>query len=573
MKVNHDLVIRGGLIADGEGGALFAGDVAIDNGTISAVGAVDGIGREEIDAKGLLVTPGFVDVHTHFDAQATWSNRLSPSSEHGVTTVVMGNCGVGFAPCRPDDRDSLIRLMEGVEDIPGVVMNEGIPWAWETFPQFLDFLGNRQYDVDVALFLPHAPVRVYAMGKRGIDREPATNADMETMANIAAEAIAAGAMGVSTSRTLNHRSSDHQLMPGVSATEAELTALGRGIRKGGTGLLQFITDFEATESEFGMLRRVGEATGVPMTFSLLQVSADPNRWRKVLDMAEQANQDGVVMKPQVFPRPIGLILGLDLHYNFFTFSPSYQAIKDLPLAERIAVMRDPEVRRRIIAEYPTRNPQPVSNRLMQLDDCYPMAENPEYAPARSDSVAAIARARGLDPVEFAYDMVIGDDGKNVFYLPVINYQDQNLDVVATMLNHKDTLIGLGDGGAHVGLICDSSGQTYMLQRWVGDGEDGTMPIGQVVKSLAWDNARAMNLLDRGLVRPGYRADLNIIDLDRISLHRPEMVHDLPLGGGRLVQRAEGYVATLVAGAVTYRDGEPTGQLPGRLVRGAQPIPA
>jgi len=370
----YDFVIKNGTVIDGLGGEPFQADVVVHEGRIVEVGKTTSSGRQEIDAKGKLVTPGFVDIHTHYDGQATWSNRLSPSSEHGVTTVVMGNCGVGFAPCRKADRESLIVLMEGVEDIPGVVMSEGIPWAWETFPEFMDFLGSREYDMDIAAQLPHAPLRVYTMGQRGIDREPATDDDIQQMRDLTAEAIRAGALGVATSRSLNHRSSDQHLMPGVSAAEGELLALGEGINDAGLGVLQCISDFSDPESDFGLLRRIVESTGLSLSYSLMQVPNAPDRWRTILDLMEKANQQGLDIKAQVFPRPIGVVLGLELAWNFFSFSPSYIAISHLPLDERLRSMRLPEVRRNIIAEFPTAALNPLSSVLANLRNVSLVAE-------------------------------------------------------------------------------------------------------------------------------------------------------------------------------------------------------
>jgi N-acyl-D-aspartate/D-glutamate deacylase len=572
LHMTYDLVIQNGTVINGLGDAPFRADVAITKGIIAEIGKIDASNCETINATGLLVTPGFVDIHTHYDGQATWSSRLSPSSSHGVTTVVMGNCGVGFAPCRPADRESLIRLMEGVEDIPGAVMAEGLPWAWETFPQFMEFLASRRYDIDIAAQLPHAPLRVYVMGQRGLDREPATAADMARMSELTAEAIMAGAIGVATSRSLNHRSSDRHLLPGVSAAEGELAALAAGVKAGGVGVLQCISDFDEPESDFAMLRRIVEKTQIPLSFSLMQVPNAPDRWRVILGMTEQANRDGVPMKGQVFPRPIGAILGLRLSWSFFSFSPSYRALAELPIPERLAAMRDPKIRGRIIEEYPAGSWEPVSQALHNLENAFLMGEQPDYEPPMTGSLGAQARARGLRPVDHAYDLLIADEGKNVFYVPAINYADGNLDAVSTMLRHEHTLLGLGDGGAHVGIICDASASTYMLQRWTGDGTGGTMPLPLVIKALTSDNAHAVNLHDRGVIANGYRADINLIDFERIGLNRPELVRDLPGGAGRLHQRARGYVATIVAGEVTYRDGEPTGQLPGRLVRGARRAP-
>lgn len=571
--MQFDILIRNGTVVDGLGGDLYQADIGILDGRIAEIGKIEGSADEEIDAAGKLVTPGFVDIHTHYDAQATWSDRLTPSSSHGVTTAVMGNCGVGFAPCRPEDHDNLIRLMEGVEDIPGVVMTEGIPWKWESFPEFLDFLGQRNYDIDIGAYIPHAPLRVYTMGQRGLNREPATAADLAQMSSIVSEAIEAGALGFSTSRSLNHRSSDQNLMPGISASESELMAIANGIKRAGTGLLQFIAEFSEPETDFAMLRRVTEKSGVPMTFSLSQRPNTPELWRTILRLTEQANKDGTNIQPQVYCRPIGLLLGQKLQYNFFFFSPSYVAIKDLPADERLAAMRNPETRRKIIAEFPADVPDSVINRsLVDLANIYLMTDSFDYAPKDQDSLAAIAAQRGVPLAELAYDLLIENNGKNVFYAPALNYAEKNLDAVEEMLKHPNTLFGLGDGGAHVGIICDASGQTFMLQHWVGDGGQGSISIGQIIKSLTLDNARAMNLLDRGVLAKNYRADINIIDRNHLKLYRPEIQYDLPLGGGRLTQRADGYTATIVAGKVTYRDGEPTGCLPGKLVRGAQPMP-
>ena len=452
-------------------------------------------------------------------------------------------------------------------------MTEGIPWKWESFPEFLDFLDQRQYDIDIGAYIPHAPLRVYTMGNRGINREPATASDLAQMSNIVSEAIEAGALGFSTSRSLNHRSSDQHLMPGISASESELIAIGKGIKNAGTGLLQFITEFSEVESDFAMLRRVTEQSGVPMTFSLSQRSKTPDLWRSILQLAEQANQEGISIKPQVYCRPIGLLLGQKLHYNFFSFSPSYIAIKDLPADERLRLMQQPEIRRKIIDEFPAEAFESVVNSsLVDLENIYLMTESFDYSPRAEDSLAAIAKQRDLPLAELAYDLLIENNGENVFYAPALNYADKNLDAVEEMLKHPDTLFGLGYGGAHVGIICDASGQTFMLQHWVGDGDKGSISISQIIKSLTSDNARAMNLMDRGVLARNYRADINVIDRDHLKLHRPEMQYDLPLGSGRLVQKADGYIATIVAGEITYRNGEPTGRLPGRLVRGVQHAP-
>ena len=567
MSGTTDLVIRGGTVVDGTGGDLRVADVAISSGRIVAVGKVDVRGREEIDAQGKIVTPGFVDIHTHYDGHATWSQQLNPSSAHGVTTVVMGNCGVGFAPCRPDDHDRLVRLMEGVEDIPAPVMTEGLPWNWESFPQYLDSLAQRSFDMDVAAYLPHAPLRVYVMKERGVAREKATPDDIAKMQRLAFEAAKAGAIGFSTSRSLNHKASDGSPTPSLCAAEDELQGIAAGLRAAGAGVLQMISDFDEPEHEFDMVERVAATSGRPLSLSLMQVQREPDRWRYLLERIEQANQRQLEIRAQVCGRPVGVLTGLELSFNTFSFCPSYKAISALPLAERVAAMRNPELRAKIISEYPVLSWEPMAPTLTYLDRLYVMDEYPEYEPRPEKSIAAQAAARGVAPAELAYDLLLQEEGKTIFYIPIANWAFNRIDEAEIMLKHPNTILGLGDGGAHCGLICDASLTTHMLTRWVNNNDKRTMPLQDAVRALTSSTTGAVKLADRGIIAPGMRADLNVIDLDRLRLHRPEMVYDLPKGGGRLHQRADGYDATIVAGEVTYRNGVATGALPGRLVRG------
>ncbi len=568
----HDLVIRGGTILDGTGGPEMDGDVAIDAGLVTAIGKGLPRGAEEIDARGRLVTPGFVDIHTHYDGQAVWSNRMSPSSAHGVTSAVMGNCGVGFAPCRPDEHDMLIRLMEGVEDIPGPVLADGLTWEWENFPQYLEVLAGRRFDMDVAAQLPHAALRVYVMGQRGADREPATEADCAEMARIAAEAMTAGAMGFSTSRSINHKSSDGSPTPTLTAAEDELMAVAMGLKQAGRGVLQVISDFDDLETEFGMLRRLMQRSGRPMSISLAQREHTPDRWHRILGLVGEAVDSGLTMRAQVCGRPIGLLFGLDLTENPFVAHPSYRKIASLPLAERVAIMRQADFRAQLLSEMPAS--ETLHKRVYNFDRLFPLNDPPDYEPTADQSIAARAAAMGLRPEELAYDLILQRDGRAILYRPLLNYVDGNLDVVQSMLEHRDTVVGLGDGGAHVGMICDASLPTYMLEHWVRDRSRGDrFDLPRIVRWLTRDTAATVGLDDRGVIAPGYKADLNVIDFDRLHLHGPDIVRDLPLGGRRLNQRADGYVATIVSGGIVSRDGEPTGTLTGRLVRGQQAGPA
>jgi N-acyl-D-amino-acid deacylase len=575
MAVIHDLVIRGGLIVDGSGGEPFQADVAVTDGRIVSVGTVDGAGAEEIDATAKLVTPGFVDIHTHYDGQAIWSDRLNPSSSHGVTTVVVGNCGVGFAPCRPADHDLLIKVMEGVEDIPGVVMAEGLPWNWETFPEYLDALDARPRDIDVAAYLPHSPLRVYAMGARGARREAATEEDMAKMRSLAHEAIEAGAIGFASSRQFIHRTKAGEQIPTFDADVAELEAIAKGLADAGDGVVQVVlnTPFESWDSELARLRSVVHASGRPATFTLGVSNTGPESvWKEALAMVVRANDAGDKITAQVFPRPIGMVTGHELTVNPFCLCPSYQALSALPFDAKIAELRKSETRAEILADKPT-DGHPLAVIGRNWDWMFPFSDPPNYEPPLDTSIGAQARAKGMPPEEFAYDYLLGNGGRAMLYIALGNYQDGKLDAVLDMMNHKHTVVGLGDGGAHYGVICDASYPTFMLTYWTRDRAGERLSLASAVRTLAFEPAQTLGLKDRGLIRVGYKADLNVIDYGRLTLHAPDIKYDLPAGGRRLDQGATGYDATIVSGKIIRRGDIATGALPGRLVRGSQAAPA
>jgi N-acyl-D-amino-acid deacylase len=570
-----DVIIRNGTIVDGLGGEPYVGDVAIADGVITAIGAVDGHAAREIDATGLLVTPGFVDLHTHYDGQAIWSDRMTPSSAHGVTTAVMGNCGVGFAPCRPEDHDTLVDVMAGVEDIPGVVMTDGLPWTWETFPEFLDALDGRARDIDVAALLPHSPLRVYVMGRRGVEREPATPEDLELMRKLAEEAVRVGALGFASSQLTLHKSESGQPIPSYGAAYAEFESIARGIDDGGGGLIQFVPDLVAGDYEPALktVFDVAEDVGLPVTFTLAIGNAGDPFFLGALAMVEKANANGGDVSAQIFPRPIGLVIGLELSGNPFVMYPAYQEIAHLPLAERVVEMRKPEVRERILNDAPAPGGHPLMFAVQAFDWIFPLGDPPNYEPAASDSIAARARARGVTALEEAYDRLLDDDGHAMLLVTLANFRDGSLDTVAELIRRDDVVLGLGDGGAHYGMICDASFPTYMLTHWVRDRASGRLSVAEAVRELTSAPARVAGLGDRGRLAVGYKADVNVIDPAALSLHRPVVAHDLPAGGRRLDQTADGYVATIVAGEVIAERGVPTDARPGKLVRGRRPAPA
>jgi N-acyl-D-amino-acid deacylase len=586
MAGTLDLALRGGTILDGSGAAPFKADIGISNGLIEEIGVLQGNALQEIDATGMLITPGFVDVHTHFDGQVTWENRLSPSSDHGVTTVIMGNCGVGFAPCKPQERTMLLKVMEGVEDIPEIVMSQGIPWRWETFPEYLDFLSGRQFDVDCAAHLPHSALRIFVMGARGAAGEPSTAEDRKRMTELVTEAVNAGAIGVSSSRALLHRDVDGNLAPHVRSGRLELLALAQGLRNAGHGVFQlaaglssqqlkdFVTEAgqlspkEHVRQEIELLCEIADTAGRPLSFALTDLHEAPGMYRQVLNLLAANNKTNMAVRAQIFPRPIGLLFGLDLSLNPFKLHPSYRAIEALPLADRVARMRTPEVRRQLLAEKPDPNfPNPVLQFLVSRSlDAYLSHGDIDYDPDPTKSLAAEAVRREISIWEAAYDALLEDDGKSILFLPMNNFTNNNLDNIHDMLTHADTLIGLGDGGAHYGLICDASFPTFMLTYWTRDREGPRLGLPAAINMMTRRNALAVGLEDRGLIARGLKADINVIDYDRLHLQRPEVVYDLPAGGRRVIQRATGYRATIVSGQVTYRDGTATGALPGRVVR-------
>lgn len=582
--MSYDLLIRNGTIVDGLGGEPYVGDVAVRDGIIVAVGPPDdsvngdAAGRV-IDASGLLVTPGFVDLHTHYDGQSIWSDRLTPSSTHGVTTVLMGNCGVGFAPCRQQDHDVLVDVMAGVEDIPGVVMTDGLPWTWETFPEFMDALEAGARDIDVAAFLPHSPLRVYVMGQRGADREPATPEDLATMRALAKQAIEIGALGFASSRLTIHKTESGSPIPSYDAARAEIEEIAKGVVDGGGGLLQFVPDIPAGgyQPVLQTVFDVAEEVGLPVTFSLVVGNVREPSWPDAITMVENANKnagEGTRCTAQLLPRPIGLIIGLQLSANPFVLYPSYREIAHLPLAERVAEMRKPDVRARILADKPGVG-HPILYVAQAWDWIFPLAEDPNYEPPAADSIGARARAHGVSPMEEAYDRLLDDDGHAMLLVATSNMENNSLDTVGKLLHREDVVLGLGDGGAHYGMICDASYSTYFLTHWARDRASGRFSVAEAVRELTSVPARVAGLGDRGRIAVGYKADLNVIDHAALRLHKPVIRYDLPAGGRRLDQTAEGYVATVVSGQVIAENGVPTAARPGKLVRGRQsaPVPA
>ena len=568
MGFEYDLIIRNGTIADGSGSDLIEGDIAVSDGKITAIGNVEGRGQEEIDATDRVVTPGFVDVHTHYDGQCVWGEELSPSSSHGVTTAVMGNCGVGFAPCRKADHDLLINVMEGVEDIPDVVMVEGLPWDWETFPEYLDTVARGKRDIDVAAYLPHSPLRVYAMGERGAAREPATVDDLALMRRLSREAMEAGALGFATSRLSIHKSADGQSIPTFEADVAELEAICGGMADAGSGTFQVVLDaFIGWDREYEVIDRVVRSSGRPATFTLASGNEGPPRWRKVLEMLEQTNSREGRATAQIMPRPIGLIAGLELTVHPFVLCPSWARIADLTVEEQVAAMRDPQLREALLTEE-FEDGHPFNELGRDWNWLFPLDDPPNYAPPREMSMAGQAAARGCTPQEIAYERILETGGKGLFLAAIGNYENGKLDSAHEMLSHPHCIPGLGDGGAHYGAICDASYSTFLLTQFVKGSGDLSFGLPQAAHMLSNKAARAVGLSDRGLLKVGAKADINVIDLGNLQLHLPEIVRDLPAGGRRLHQRATGYDATVVGGEIIRRFDKSTGARPGQLVRAA-----
>ena len=560
----HDLVIRAGTIVDGTGQAPFTADIAVSNATITEIGKELGSARQELDADGLLVTPGFVDIHTHYDGQVSWDPDMTPSVWHGVTTVVMGNCGVGFAPVRPGSEEWLIGLMEGVEDIPGTALAEGIEWEWESFPEYLDAVERKPRTIDVAAQVPHGALRAYVMGERGADHNNhPTPAEITEMARLAAEGVAAGAAGFTTSRTVNHKTKDGQPTPSLTAGASELWAIAEAVGRTGKGVFEMVGDWGDLDAEFDLMAKMARVSGRPLSMTIAVPDSRPDLGRQLLGRIAQADAAGIPLRAQVASRPVGVLVGLQSTYHALLSCPSYHPIAALGLAERVARLREPEVRARLVAELAA---QPAHT-FNQLDKLFPLGEIPDYEPSPDASVAADAARRGIDPHEALYDALLARDGTELLYVPVMNYGDGDFELTKEMLAHPLSVPGLGDAGAHVGFLCDGSMPSFLLSHWGRNRTRGeTLPVEQLVKWQCADTAALVGFHDRGTLAAGQRADINLIDFDQLKLRAPEMVFDLPAGGRRLMQRANGFVATLVAGQAVLADGELTGALPGQLAR-------
>ncbi|MEM7406347.1 MAG: amidohydrolase family protein [Pseudomonadota bacterium] len=582
MSEKFDLIVRNGTVLDGTGADPVSADIGIKDGTIVAFGDVPGDASRVINAQGLLVTPGFVDIHTHYDAQAMWDSHLAPSTLHGVTTVVMGNCGVGFAPCRPADRDKLVELMEGVEDIPGAVMHEGLEWTWESFPEYLDAVEQKPHDADICALLPHAAVRVNVMGDRAVAFEPATPEDIEKMRAIAKEAVEAGAFGVSTSRTTSHKTLAGEYTPTIRVYEDELLGLANGLKDAGSGFMEAVSDW-ITESgdniltadpdpveAFGILKRVSQESGRPLVYTLAPRINQSDILADILEMNRHAyEQEQVNIRPVFPPRAIGMLLGLQASQTPFSGCPTFKQLNDLPLAEKVARLTDPDTRRQILSEDPLKESTfPLVTRISYARMF--LFQDKNYQPGEDESVAAIAAREGRPEPEVAYDLLTGNGGRNFLYVPITNYADYSLSASEMMLGERMAIMGLGDGGAHVGFILDAGFPTWLLTHWGKREQKFATP--ELIRRLTSDTADAAGLGDRGRIEVGLKADLNIIDWEALDFEAPYVISDLPAGGKRLMQGASGYEYTIVSGVVTYHRGRPSGALPGRLVRGQRGHP-
>jgi N-acyl-D-amino-acid deacylase len=574
MSMTHDLVIRGGTIVDGSGGASFTGDVAIDGDRISIVGEVRGTGAQEIDASGCIVTPGFVDIHTHYDGQATWDAEMAPSSWHGVTTVVMGNCGVGFAPARPDRHDWLISLMEGVEDIPGTALAEGMTWDWETFPEYLDALERLPRTVDVGTHVPHGAVRAYVLGDRERPGAVPTDLDIAEMSRIVEEGIRAGALGFSTSRTILHKSIDGELVPGTTATKEELIGIGRAMGRVGYGVFEMASDLKREWDEFGWMGQLSRETGLPVTFAALQSIAKELPLDEQIATMRAENAKGANIVAQIALRGNGIVMAWQGTVHPFRFKPAWTEIETLPWEQQLAHLQDPVFRARMLSEadaYPESDVQELlwavaNGWFLQFE----MDPDFNYEPTPQESIQSRAAAAGVDGNAYAYDLLMKDEGKGFIYFPILNYADGNLDFLEPLQDSDDTVNSLSDGGAHCGTICDAASPTFMLQHWVRDRAKGRVPLERAIRRQCRDTAVLYGLYDRGMLVPGLLADVNVIAMDRLKLGKPWLAFDLPAGGKRLLQKAEGYVATVKSGQITFRDGVMQGPVPGGVIRGPQP---
>jgi N-acyl-D-aspartate/D-glutamate deacylase len=563
---DYDLVIRNGTLVDGTGGKSYVGDIAIKDGIIAAIGQFSGKAHKEIDARNQVVSPGFVDIHTHYDGQAIWDSQLKPSSIHGVTTVVMGNCGVGFAPCKKEDRVKLVELMEGVEDIPAPVMHEGLDWQWETFKEYVEALEKNKLDIDVCALLPHAALRVYVMGQRALNHEVANEEDMEIMRKLAKEAVEAGAFGFSTSRTISHKSLKGEFTPTLRAHEDELTAIAMGLSDAGSGFMEIVSDWNEPdpETEFEVLKRIIKKSGRPVVFSCTQRHDRPDFWEDLMAMARQAQKEGLPIRPVVTPRPIGLLLGLNGSQNPFSGTDTYKSISHLPLDERVQEMRKQNIKDKILSEDPIKGSTfPLINRI-GYSKMYRFGSPPNYNPAPEDSIEQLGKNNNVTAAAFAYEILLENDGNNFIYAPLVNYADHTFGVCQRMLEDKNAIMGLGDGGAHVGFILDAGYPTWLISYW--SVKKKVFSMEETIRRLTSDTASAAGLKDRGCLKVGLKADLNILDWEKIGSSDPFMVQDLPAGGRRLMQHTYGYVATIVSGKITYQNGNATSERPGTLVR-------
>lgn len=571
----HDLVIRGGNIIDGTGAPARAADVAIDGGVISAVGTNIGAAKKEIDAKGLLVTPGWVDIHAHYDGQITWDPHLTPAGWNGVTTVVIGNCGVGFAPVKPDQHDFLIQLMEGVEDIPGAALSEGITWEWETFPEYMDALASKSYAIDVGTQVPHGAVRAYVMGEAGANNSEASAADIEAMAKIVKEGLEAGALGFSTSRTQLHRAKDGEFVPGTSASADEVLGLGRMLGEVGHGVFQMASDYLPEEYELGWMKQLSRETQKRVLYSVVQSAGDPDQWRRLLKAAADDAAEGGLLTPQIAPRPVGLLLGFESSVHPFMLHEGYMPLYALSVEDRKAALATPETRAALLDNAPD---YAAFDGLLEMitygfDNMFPLGSPPNYEPAPEDSIAAIAAREGRTPQEVMFDVMAANDASGLLFLPMLGYVDGDLDATAELMRHPNSIYGLADGGAHCGVVSDASIPTFLLTHWARDRTRGdTIPIEELVHNQTQRTAQCYDLYDRGVIAPGMKADINVIDFDNLEIHAPRLAYDLPANGKRYLQDITGYRATICSGEVIYEDGKETGALPGRLIRGPQAQP-
>ena len=561
-----DIIIRNGSIIDGTGRDSYKADIAILGDKIVDIGVIKGASKKEINAKNLIITPGFIDIHTHYDGQAVWDNYLKPSSLHGVTTVIMGNCGVGFAPCKKDDREKLVELMEGVEDIPSPVMHEGLNWDWETFPEYLDALDKNNRDIDVCALIPHAALRVFVMGKRAINHERATEEDMIQMRKISADAIRSGAFGFSTSRTISHKSCDGEFTPTLRAHESELMAIAKGLKDANGGFMEIVSDWNepSPEEEFAVLRKIAKSTNIPIVFTCNQRHDRTEYWKDLMRLAREAKNDNLSIRPVVAPRPIGILLGLNGSQNPFSGTPTYKKIAHLSLKERVNIMKGEKIRNSILDEDPIKDSKfPLINRI-SYKQMYEFGTEANYAPDKNESLAIRSIKEKITAQELAYNILIKDEGKAFIYSPLVNFASNNLDACEAMLIDKNAIMGLGDGGAHVGFILDAGFPTWLIDYWCN--KKNKFSKEETIRRLTTDTAMAAGLHDRGKIKKGFKADINILDWKNVGAGHPYIVNDLPAGGKRLMQETTGFEYTIVSGNIIYIKGKPTGNLPGTLVR-------